>query len=146
MTTRLRRTASLKPDFEPMIVENLRTAGVQNTYADQRLKFDRLDLWSGQWIHAEGRVHPIMDGEQRRVAVSIGPEHGTVGPEQVLGAGREALRGRRVRPACRARLRLRRARQRRGQGFRRYLRCRRRIRGCRRRADARQACECCWPG
>lgn len=82
----------LKPDFEPMIVENLRSAGVQNTYADQRLKFDRLDLWSGQWIHAEGEFTD-HDGEQRRVAVSIGPEHGTVGPEQVLGAGREALRG-----------------------------------------------------
>lgn len=82
----------LKPDFEPMIVENVRSAGVQNTYAGQRLKFDRLDLWSGQWIHAEGEFTD-HDGERRRVAVSIGPEHGTVGPEQVLGAGREALRG-----------------------------------------------------
>ena len=85
-------SSTLKPDFEPMIVENLRSAGVQNTYADQRLKFDRLDMWSGQWIHAEGEFTD-QDGAQRRVAVSIGPEHGTVGPEQVLGAGREALRG-----------------------------------------------------
>jgi len=53
---------------------------------------DRLDMWSGQWIHAEGEFTD-QDGAQRRVAVSIGPEHGTVGPEQVLGAGREALRG-----------------------------------------------------
>jgi len=33
------------------------------------------------------------NGKSRRVAVSIGPEHGTVGPQQVKEAAKEAVRG-----------------------------------------------------
>ena len=33
------------------------------------------------------------DGKTRRVAVSIGPEHGTVGPQQVKEAAKEAVQG-----------------------------------------------------
>src|SRR5207344_2100162 len=33
------------------------------------------------------------DGRARRVAVSIGPEHGTVGPQQIKEAAKEAVQG-----------------------------------------------------
>jgi len=78
--------------FATMIFENLKKAGVQNTRKDERLKFDRLDPFAGLWIHAEGE-HTDKAGLTRRVAVSLGPEHGTVGSEQVKEAAKEALRG-----------------------------------------------------
>ena len=64
---------------------------MQNTASDERLKFDsarhlrrRVDPGSGEFTETDGRYE--------RVAVSIGPEHGTVGPDQVKEAAKEALR------------------------------------------------------
>jgi len=79
-------------DFATMILENLRKAGVQNTRKDERLSFDRLDTYAGAWLHASGE-YADSDGKTRRVAVSIGPEHGTVGPQQVKEAAKEAVQG-----------------------------------------------------
>jgi adenine-specific DNA-methyltransferase len=78
--------------FVPMILDNLRTAGVQNTRREERLRFDRLEPWPGEWLSAAGEYTDV-DGTPRRAAVSIGPEHGTVGPVQVKEAAKEALRG-----------------------------------------------------
>jgi len=85
------RTASA--DFATMIIENLKKAGVQNTRKDERLKFDRLEPYANPWIHAAGEFTD-KGGLTRRVAVSIGPEYGTVSPEQVKEAAKEALKGR----------------------------------------------------
>jgi adenine-specific DNA-methyltransferase len=78
--------------FTVMIIDNLRKAGVQNRVKDERLVFERLEPFAGTWIHAEGE-YTDKGGKALRVAVSIGPEHGTVGPEQVKEAAKEALRG-----------------------------------------------------
>ena len=83
------------PDcFATMILDNLRKAGVQNTIKGERLKFDSLDPFAGEWIHAQGHYvekptsagksphpSPLPEGEgtSRRAAICIGPEHGTVG-------------------------------------------------------------------
>jgi adenine-specific DNA-methyltransferase len=75
-----------------MIVENLRKAGVQNTIKNERLHFDRLDLYAGEWLQAEGE-YSEQDGTARRVAIAIGPEHGTVGPMLIKEAAKEAVRG-----------------------------------------------------
>ena len=56
------------------------------------LPFDRLDPYAGAWLHAAGE-YTDADGKTRRVAVSIGPEHGTVGPQQVKEAAKEAVQG-----------------------------------------------------
>src|SRR3972149_2473150 len=40
--------------FETMILDNLRKAGVQNTVKDERLKFDRLEPYAGEWLQASG--------------------------------------------------------------------------------------------
>ena len=79
-------------NFGAMILDNLRKAGVQNTVKEERLKFDRLDPFAGEWIQATGE-YTEADGSTKRVAVSIGPEFGTVGPQQVKEAAKEAVRG-----------------------------------------------------
>ena len=79
-------------DFATMILDNLRKAGVQNTKKGEKLVFDRLDPFAGAWIHATGE-YTDADGAAKRVAVSIGPEHGTVGPKQVQEAAKEAVQG-----------------------------------------------------
>src|SRR5438093_13621726 len=78
--------------FEQMILDNLRKASVQNTVKNERLVFTRIELHAGKWIHATGE-YADADGKSRRVAVSIGPEHGTVGPQQVKEAAKEAVQG-----------------------------------------------------
>ncbi len=77
--------------FETMILENLKKAGVQNTIKNERLKFDRLETFAGLYIHGDGEF--TESGESRRVAVCIGPEHGTVSPELVKEAAKEAMKG-----------------------------------------------------
>jgi adenine-specific DNA-methyltransferase len=75
-----------------MIIENLMKAGVQNTVKNERLNFETLEPFAGTWIHAAG-TYTEADGTPRRVAVSLGPEHGTIGPEQVKEAAKEAVQG-----------------------------------------------------
>ena len=78
--------------FEMMIIENLKKAGVQNTVKEERLKFDRIERYPGEWIQAEGE-YTAKNGETKRVGISIGPEHGTVSPEQIQEAAKEAVKG-----------------------------------------------------
>jgi adenine-specific DNA-methyltransferase len=84
--------ASAPGQFEAMILDNLRKAGVQNTKKNERLVFDKLEPHAGRWIHATG-TYTDAAGKTRRAAVSIGPEHGTVGPKQVQEAAKEAVQG-----------------------------------------------------
>ena len=86
------KEAKKHQDFSTMILENLRKAGVQNTKKGERLKFDTLNPFAGTWIHATGE-YTDANGKARRVAVSIGPEQGTVGPMQVKEAAKEAVQG-----------------------------------------------------
>ncbi len=81
-----------RADFATMILDNLRKAGVQNTFKNERLTFDRLEPHAGAWIHATGE-YTNGDGKTRRVAVTIGPEYGTVTPQQVKEAAKEAVSG-----------------------------------------------------
>jgi adenine-specific DNA-methyltransferase len=91
-TTVTEQEAQKEQDFTTMILDNLRKAGVENTRKEERLTFDRLDPYAGAWLHATGE-YTDLKGKTRRVAVSIGPEHGTVGPQQVKEAAKEAVRG-----------------------------------------------------
>ncbi len=78
--------------FGHVVIENLKTAGVQNTVRGERMVFDVIEPYAGQWIHAEGQ-YTDSDGESHRIAISIGPEHGTVGPELIREAAKEAVQG-----------------------------------------------------
>jgi adenine-specific DNA-methyltransferase len=84
--------AAASGGFESLIIDNLRAAGVQNTKKAERLKFTRLEPYAGTWLHAVGEYEE-KDGKSRRVAVCIGPEHGTVGPDLIKDAAKEAVRG-----------------------------------------------------
>ncbi len=78
-------------DFVTTILDNLRKAGVQNTKRGERLTFDRLDPYAGENIQAEGTY--TENGTSKRVAVSVGPEFGTVGPELLAYTAVEASKG-----------------------------------------------------
>ncbi len=56
------------------------------------MSFDRLEPYAGTWIQAEGEFTD-KEGKTQRVAVSLGPEQGTVGPTQVKEAAKEAVQG-----------------------------------------------------
>jgi adenine-specific DNA-methyltransferase len=78
--------------FTNTILENLKKAGVQNTMKSERLKFDSIEPYAGEWICGEGRFTDA-DDNQKRAAICIGPEHGTVGSLLVKEAAKEAVRG-----------------------------------------------------
>lgn len=77
--------------FEHLIIENLRTSGVQNTRKSERLTFTRLESFAGAYLQAAGE-YPAGAG-QKRVAVCIGPEHGTVTEDLIREAAKEAMQG-----------------------------------------------------
>jgi adenine-specific DNA-methyltransferase len=75
-------------DFTQVVLENLKVAGVQNTKKGERLEFSELKPWPGRHVHAEGRY---FEGEtERRAAIMVGPEYGTVSRPAVRQAAREA--------------------------------------------------------
>ena len=79
-------------EFETIILDNLRKAGAQNTFKGERLKFDTLDPFPGQYLHGAGEITE-KDGTTRKVAVCVGPEYGTVGEDLITEAAREAVKG-----------------------------------------------------
>ena len=74
-----------------MILDNLGRPACR-TPQGRAARLRPLDPYAGAWIHARGE-YTDADGKTRRVAVSIGPEHGTVGPQQVKEAAKEAVQG-----------------------------------------------------
>ena len=79
-------------DFVTVILDNLRKAGVKTTTKGERIDFDSLEPFAGAAIQAEGRYTDAA-GESKRVAVAVGPEHGTVGQTLIREAAKESLRG-----------------------------------------------------
>jgi adenine-specific DNA-methyltransferase len=79
-------------DFVTVILDNLAKAGVKTTTKGEEIDFDRLEPYAGSYLQAEGS-YTDASGEPRRVAVAIGPEHGTVGQTLVREAAKEALKG-----------------------------------------------------
>jgi adenine-specific DNA-methyltransferase len=77
-----------KQSFPQMILENLKTAGVQQAHKDDKIDFTALMPWPGDLVCAEGRY---MEGEvEKRAAIFIGPEFGTVQRADLVAAAREA--------------------------------------------------------
>ena len=80
------------PNFADMILENLRTAGVQQAHKEDRIAFTALTPWPGRYVCAEGRYVEGggEEGATRRAGVFIGPEFGTVARPDLVAAAREA--------------------------------------------------------
>lgn len=77
-------------DFASMILENLRTAGVQQAHKDGKINFTSLTPWPGEMVCAEGRYTEGEGGAERRAGIFIGPEFGTVARVDLVAAAREA--------------------------------------------------------
>jgi adenine-specific DNA-methyltransferase len=101
-------------DFARMILENLKTAGVQQAHKEDKIVFTSLTPWPGDLICAEGRYEEkgevgsvkseIINGQsadfhsshltirtsEKRAAIFIGPEFGTVSRPDLVTAAREA--------------------------------------------------------
>ncbi|OPY70417.1 MAG: Modification methylase DpnIIB [Syntrophorhabdaceae bacterium PtaU1.Bin034] len=78
--------------FVQMVLENLKTAGVQQAHKEDKIVFTSLAPWPGRFICAEGRY---LEGDEtaaveKRAAIFIGPEFGTVSRPDLVAAAREA--------------------------------------------------------
>src|SRR5262249_51184508 len=75
-------------DFAQMVLENLKAAGVHQASKADRITFNMLTPWPGTYICAEGR---FQEGDkERRAAIFVGPEFGTVSKPDLTAAVREA--------------------------------------------------------
>ncbi|HET9898457.1 MAG TPA: site-specific DNA-methyltransferase [Streptosporangiaceae bacterium] len=79
--------------FTRTILDNLLKAGVQNGRKKERLEFEMLSPFPGKFIQAEGSRRNGEAGTPQRIAVSIGPQFGTVDAEWIRHAARDATRG-----------------------------------------------------
>ena len=75
-------------DFAGMILDQLRTAGVQQAHKSDRIDFTALTGWPGRQVCAEGRY--VEGNRVRRAGILIGPEFGTVSRPDLAAAAREA--------------------------------------------------------
>jgi adenine-specific DNA-methyltransferase len=100
--------------FVPMILEHLKTAGVQQAHKEDKITFTSLTPWPGDLVCAEGRFNsdqwPVASGQKEqlqatshkslatagplttelRAAIFIGPEFGTLSRPDLVSAAREA--------------------------------------------------------
>ena len=88
-------------DFGQVILENLKRSGVQQAHREDRITFTSLTPWPGRFVCADGRYveggigeeDDASSGAERRAAVFIGPEFGTVSRPDLVEAAREAADG-----------------------------------------------------
>ena len=88
-------------DFGQVILDNLRRSGVQQAHREDRITFTSLTPWPGRFVCADGRYVEGGSGEdddaptgpERRAAIFIGPEFGTVSRPDLVEAAREAADG-----------------------------------------------------
>ena len=81
-----------KQDFAEMILEHLKTSGVQQANKDDRIAFSAIKPWPGDLVCAEG-IYLEGDadsGAEKRAGILIGPEFGTVSRPDLVKAAREA--------------------------------------------------------
>jgi adenine-specific DNA-methyltransferase len=81
-----------KQSFPQMILENLKTSGVQQAHKDDKITFTALTPWPGDLVCGEGRYieGKAESGTEKRAAIFIGPEFGTVTRPDLVEAAREA--------------------------------------------------------
>ena len=86
---------SYERNFAQIILDNLRTAGVQQAHKTDKINFTSLTPWPGEYVCAEGRYIEGADAEgkcgtEKRAGIFIGPEFGTVSRPDLVIAAREA--------------------------------------------------------
>ncbi|MCL4205012.1 MAG: site-specific DNA-methyltransferase [Pirellulaceae bacterium] len=85
---------AVQQSFPQMILENLKTAGVQQAHKDDRIVFTSLTPWPGELVCGEGKYEQAetsgAEKSEKRAAIFIGPEFGTVTRPDLVAAAREA--------------------------------------------------------
>jgi adenine-specific DNA-methyltransferase len=78
--------------FVQMILENLKTAGVQQAHKEDKIAFSTITPWPGRLVCADGRyLEGVASAStEKRAAIFIGPEFGTVSRPDLVEAAREA--------------------------------------------------------
>lgn len=76
-------------NFVQVILDNLQTSGVQQADKGDKIAFSSLTPWPGERVCAEARY---LDGDltEKRAAIFVGPEFGTVSRPDLVSAAREA--------------------------------------------------------
>ena len=84
--------SSSNQDFATMILEHLKTSGVQQAHKEDRISFSGIRPWPGDLVCADGTYFEGDEdsGIQKRVGIFIGPEFGTVARPDLVQAAREA--------------------------------------------------------
>ena len=79
-------------DFGAVILEHLRMSGVQQPRKEDRITFSSVTPWPGDLVCADGRYLEGGDeaAPEKRAAIFIGPEFGTVARPDLVAAAREA--------------------------------------------------------
>jgi len=90
ITSRASTPANMpEADFGEMVLAHLRSAGVHQQAKADTIHFNSIEPWPGNYIAAEGRY---TDGGavEKRAAILVGPEFGTLTRSQITAAAREA--------------------------------------------------------
>jgi adenine-specific DNA-methyltransferase len=84
--------ASDETSFVQMVLDNLKTAGVQQAHKEDKITFSSIAPWPGHFVCAEGRYSEGDQGgaPEKRAGILIGPEFGTVSKPDLAAAAREA--------------------------------------------------------
>ena len=77
-----------KKSFPEVILENLKSSGVQQAHKEDKINFTTLEPWAGKGlICAKGTY--LEGAEEKRAGIFIGPEFGTVQRADLVAAARE---------------------------------------------------------
>jgi adenine-specific DNA-methyltransferase len=76
-------------DFVQVILDTLKISGVQQAHKEDKITFSSITPWPGERVCADGR-YTEKDGTEKRAAIFIGPEFGTVSRPDLVSAAREA--------------------------------------------------------
>jgi adenine-specific DNA-methyltransferase len=79
-----------KGDFASIILEHLKTSGVQQAHKEDKINFTSINGWPGEYICAEGAYIEGDSETEKRAGIFIGPEFGTVSRPDLVKATREA--------------------------------------------------------
>ena len=79
-------------DFTSVVLEHMKTSGVQQAHKEDHIAFSSVIPWPGDLVCAEGRYVEGDEaaGTEKRAAIFVGPEFGTVSRPDLVAAAREA--------------------------------------------------------
>ena len=78
-------------DFAAIVIDYLKAEGVKQQARGDRITFESIAPWPGNFVGAAATFIEGEDGPERRAAILIGPEYGTVGRQDLVAAAREAV-------------------------------------------------------